>query len=375
MTRYERPSRELRIADATVDDSSECYVIAEIGHNHQGSLEQAKRLFAEAHRCGASAVKLQKRHNRSLFTADFYDKPYENENSFGPTYGMHREALEFGRAEYTELRDYAAELGITFFSTVFDFASADFLAELELPAYKIASGDLSNTPLLRYVAEIGKPMIISTGAATLDDVRRAYETVAEINTQIGILQCTAGYPAEWNQLDLRVIETYRARFPGVVVGYSGHDNGIAMAVAAYVLGARIVEKHFTLNRAMRGTDHRFSLEPQGLQKMVRDLRRTRAGLGDGSKSMYESELEPARKMAKKLVAARALPAGHVLRREDVALKSPGDGLRPYELDRLLGLTLRQSVDEDAALRWELLEEVQPENRSELAAARAGGSGQ
>jgi sialic acid synthase len=369
--RTDRTGARLRIGETEISDASDCYVIAEIGHNHQGSVEQAKQLFEAAHRCGANAVKLQKRHNRSLYTADFYNRPYDNENSFGPTYGAHREALEFGREEYVELQAYAAELGITFFATVFDFRSAALLAELDMPAYKIASGDLTNTPLLKYVAEIGKPIIISTGAATLDDVRRAYETVADMNTQIAILQCTAGYPPEWDELDLRVIETYRALFPDAVVGYSGHDSGIAMALVAYVLGARIVEKHFTLNRAMRGTDHRFSLEHQGLTKMVRDLRRARMALGDGTKTMYPSEADAGVKMSKKLVAAADLPAGHVLRIEDIALKSPGDGLPPYELDRFIGRTLRHPVREDAAFTFELLEEPLPELPSAIAVASAG----
>ena len=158
------------------------------------------------------------------------------------------------------------------------------LADLDMPAYKIASGDLTNTPLLRYVAEIGKPMILSTGGGTLDDVRRAHELrrgdqpaarAAAVHRRLS--------GRDWDELDLRVIETYRQLFPDAVVGYSGHDNGIAMPVAAYVLGGRIVEKHFTLNRAMKGTDHRFSLEPVGLRKLVRDLQRTRLALGDGDK--------------------------------------------------------------------------------------------
>jgi sialic acid synthase len=231
-----------------------------------------------------------------------------------------------------------------------------------------------NTPLLRHVAEAGKPMILSTGGATLDDVRRGYETVAEINPQVVLLQCTAGYPAEWTELDLRVISTYRECFPSAVVGLSSHDNGIAMAVAAYVLGARMIEKHFTLNRALKGTDHRFSLEPVGLRKMVRDLRRTRLALGDGMKTMYPSETEPIVKMAKKLVAARDLPAGHVLRHEDIAMRSPGDGLPPYELDRVVGRTLRHPVSTDTSLTFELLEELLPEAQATAAAGRVDADG-
>jgi len=352
--------RSLEIDGTTIGDATDCYVIAEIGHNHQGDLDQAKELFQKAHECGADAVKLQKRHNKSLYTADYFHRPYEHENSFGPTYGTHREALEFDRDEYQELKNFTQELGVTFFATAFDFQSADFLADLDMPVYKIASGDLTNTPLLRYVGEIGKPVIFSTGAGTLDDVRRAYETVAEVNDQVAVLQCTAGYPAEFEELDLRVIETYRQLFPEAVVGFSGHDSGIAMAVAAYVLGARIIEKHFTLNRAMKGTDHAFSLEVPGLTRMVRDIRRTRGALGDGTKKMYQSESDPALKMGKKLVAARDLPAGHSLAADDVALKSPGDGLPPYELDRFIGRTLRHPVGEDSALTFELLEELIPE---------------
>jgi N-acetylneuraminate synthase/sialic acid synthase len=349
--------RALRLGDFEISDASDCYVIAEIGHNHQGSVEHAHELFREAKAAGAHAVKLQKRDNRSLYTRDLFNRPYENENSYGATYGEHREFLEFGKAEYEDLIAYAKEIGVTFFATAFDIPSAEFLAELDMPLYKIASADLINTPLLRHVARIGKPMILSTGGATLEDVKRGYDTVAELNPQVSLLQCTAGYPAAWEELDLRVISTYRDLFPDSIVGLSSHDNGIAMAVAAYVLGARIVEKHFTLNRALKGTDHRFSLEPQGLRKLVRDLTRTRVALGDGTKSMYPSETEPIIKMAKKLVAARALPAGHVLTEADIALRSPGDGLPPYELDRVVGRTLRHPVPEDAALTFELLEET------------------
>ena len=352
-------TRRLVIDGIEISDASDCYVIAEIGHNHGGSLETAKRLFEEAKNCGAHAVKLQKRDNRGLFTREAYDKPYENENSFGATYGEHREALEFGRAEYVELKAFCDELGVTFFATAFDFASADLLAELNMPAYKIASGDLTNTPLLRHVARIGKPVIFSTGGGTIDDVRRAHATLAEENDRIAVLQCTAGYPAEWDELDLGVIDTYRREFPDAVVGFSSHDNGIAMAVAAFVLGSRIVEKHFTLNRAQKGTDHVFSLEPPGLRKLVRDLRRTRVAIGDGSKTVHASEVAPATKMGKKLVAARDLPAGHVLEDGDIAFKSPGDGLPPYELERVLGATLRRPVLEDETLTFELLEEPLP----------------
>jgi N-acetylneuraminate synthase/sialic acid synthase len=347
-------TRQLIIADRVISDDSDAFVIAEIGHNHQGSLKTAKELFQAATECGVSAVKLQKRDNRSLYTREMYAKPYENENSFGATYGEHREALEFGKAEYEDLRGEAGRLGMAFFSTAFDVKSADFLAELGSQAYKIASGDLRNTPLLRHVAKLGKPMIVSTGGGTLDDVQRAYDTVMPINPRLCLLQCTCGYPAEFAELDLRVIATYREKFPEVVIGYSGHDNGIAMPVAAYMLGARVIEKHFTLNRAMRGTDHSFSLEPVGMKKMIRDLQRTRLALGDGRKKVYASEASPVLKMGKKLVAARDLAEGHTLTAADVAVKSPGDGLAPYYLDQILGQALARGLRADEPLTLDAL---------------------
>jgi sialic acid synthase len=344
--------RELVIDNFRINDDSDCYVIAEIGHNHQGELEKCKELFRAAKDCGAHAVKLQKRDNRSLFTKAMYDKPYDNENSYGATYGEHREFLEFGLDKYQELIRYAKEIGITFFSTAFDIPSADFLKALDMPAYKIASGDLTNTVLLKHVAAIGKPTILSTGGGQLEDVRRAYDIFVEAGTPLVLLQCTAGYPCKFEEMNLRVITTFREEFPKAVVGLSSHDSGIAMATAAFVLGSRVVEKHFTLNRAWKGTDHAFSLERPGLSKMVRDLQRTRVAMGDGIKRTYPSEVAPINKMSKKLVAARDLPAGHQLQASDFGIKSPGDGLRPYEIDKLIGKKLVADLKEDDTVTWE-----------------------
>jgi sialic acid synthase len=346
--------RKLTIDGKTIQDDGNCYVIAEVGHNHQGRLETAKEMFRVAKECGADAVKLQKRDNRKLYTKDAFAKPYDHENSFGTTYGEHREALEFGWYEYRELMDYANEIGITMFATAFDFPSADFLAKLDIPAFKIASGDLKNTPLLTYIAEIQKPMVLSTGGGTMEDVNRAFDTIMPINPQLCLLQCTSGYPAAFEELNLRVITSFRERFPDTVIGLSSHDNGIAMAVAAYMLGARVVEKHFTLNHTWKGTDHAFSLEPIGFKKMVRDLRRLKAAMGDGVKRVYETEVNPIIKMGKKLVAAGDLPAGHAIRREDVALKSPGDGLPPYELDKVIGRVMLQPLSEDDDISFDVL---------------------
>ena len=237
----------LTIGPDRIRDDSECYVIAEIGCNHMGDVEKAKDMFSRAKECGANAVKMQKRDMGALFTSEMYRMPYINANSFGATYGSHREALEFGRDEYVELQRYAESLGITMFATPFDFPSADFLEDLGMPAYKTASADITNTPFLKYVAGFGKPMLVSTGGAAMEDVERAYDAVTPINSQVCLLQCTSSYPVEPEDMNLRVIETYRARFPGTVIGLSDHQNGIAMGPGRLHVG---------------GTCHREALHDQ-----------------------------------------------------------------------------------------------------------------
>lgn len=343
---------ELTIDGVRVADDTDCYVIAEIGHNHQGNIETCKALFRAAKEAGASAVKLQKRDNRSLFTREAFDKPYENENSFGLTYGSHREALEFDRDQYLEMQQFAKELDITFFATAFDIPSVDFLADIDVPAIKIASGDLKSLYLLRHAAELQKPLVVSTGAATLDDVQRAYDTIMPVNPQLCLLQCTAAYPPEFDQIDLLVLKTFRDRFPDIVVGFSSHDSGIAMATLAYGLGARVVEKHFTLNRAMKGTDHAFSLEPVGLRKLVRDLKRARLAMGSPAKQIHPAEVPAGVKMGKKIVARHDFPVGTVIKPEDLAMKSPGDGLSPAFVDQVVGRTLLRSLRADDAVLLE-----------------------
>jgi sialic acid synthase len=357
-------SRQVVLDGKIVNDESDCFVIAEIGHNHMGRLDVCLELFRIARECGADAVKLQKRDNRNLYTAALYHQIYDNPNSHGETYGKHREALEFGKSEYAELKAWAKELGITFFATAFDEASADFLGGFEMPLYKIASADVKNIPLLRHIARFKKPMILSTGGACMEDVRRAVDTVAQIHSEFAILQCTAGYPCDHEELNLRVIETLRAEYPQTVIGFSDHHNGIAMSVAAFVLGARIVEKHFTLNRANRGTDHAFSLEPIGFRKMVRDLRRVRTALGDGIKRVYPAETRSLAKMAKAIRASRDLKAGTMLSKEDLALKSPGDkGLPPYFLEQLVGKILARDLKTDDVLLFEDLKPVGEQSSS------------
>lgn len=343
-------SREIVIGTHRLNrDSPDCFVIAEIGHNHGGDVATCKQLFQAAKYAGVTAVKLQKRDNRRLYTRDFYDSVYNSENAFGPTYGAHREALELDEAAYRELKQFAESLDLVFFATAFDFPSVDFLERLDVPCYKVASGDVTNVPLLRYIASTGKPMIVSTGAATLGDVRRAHDEVMPLNSQLAILHCTAEYPSDHSDMNLSVIGTYLGEFPEAVIGLSDHDNGIAMSLVAYVLGARVLEKHFTLNRALKGTDHAFSLEPEGMRKLVRDVGRASMAIGDGVKRVYKKEEAAKIKMGKKIVASRDLPTGHVIEPDDLAYKSPGDGLPPYQDILLHGKALKRTVRQDESL--------------------------
>ena len=344
--------RSIVIAEKEISDETEPFVIAEIGHNHQGSLATCLQMIQAAAFSGASAVKLQKRDNKTLFTPDAYNAPYNSENAYGPTYGTHRDALEFGKEEYEACIEEAKRANVVFFSTAFDFKSADFLEELNVPAYKIASGDIKSIPLLRYVASFGKPMIVSTGGATLRETDLAVETISATGTPFALLQCTAGYPPKHSELNLRVIETYRKRYPEVVVGYSGHDSGIAMALVSFLLGARVIEKHFTLNRAMKGTDHSFSLEPAGMRKMVRDLSRAQEALGDGIKVVYESEKVPVMKMGKMIIPSRDILKGEKVSEADFEIRSPAAGLDPTNWDLIIGKKTKRNLTRFSTLSIE-----------------------
>lgn len=285
---------ELVIDGTRIADDTDMYVIAEIGHNHGGSVDTCKELFDAAKWAGCNAVKLQKRDNKTLYSEEMYNAPYNSEHAYGLTYGEHREALEFDWEQYKELQGYALSKGMTFFATAFDIPSADFLSDLGVPAVKVASGDLTNNALLERLCQTDWTIIVSTGGCDFEDVRKA-EHFCDPDA---ILHCTSGYPAKYEELNLRVIPTYRDAFPNAVIGWSAHDTGIAMAPVAYALGARIIEKHFTLNRAWKGTDQAMSLEPKGMKNMIENLKQCKQALGDGVKRRYASEIEPLKKQWK-----------------------------------------------------------------------------
>lgn len=290
-------SRALTIGGRLINDDAPCYVIAELGGNHGGSIGTALDLIREAAHAGASAVKFQKRDNETLYSRALLDAPYANENSYGKTYHEHRNALELDRAAFEACAIEARDRDIECFSTAFDEASVDFLLQLGAPAFKIHSGGLTDIPLLRYVAACGVPVILSTGGGTFEDIDHAVSILG--NCPHAILHCTASYPLKPEEANLRVIGTLRQRYPDTVIGFSSHSPGIALSLVAYAFGARIIEHHFTLNRASKGTDHAFSLEPKGLSTLVDDLRKIRRALGDGIKHYYPSELGPIAKMRRR----------------------------------------------------------------------------
>ncbi len=252
-------------------------------------------MMRQAKAAGCDAVKLQKRDNRTLYPPEVYDRPYNSEHAFGDTYGKHREALEFGWEEYVDLKAYAESLGLIFFATAFDRKSVDFLDRLDVPAIKIASFDVRSLDLIKYAASTKRPLIISTGTASQSDLADAIvASGADVSPEgahkVALLHAVSEYPAAPEHLNLSAITVMRRWILQSVIGYSGHDQSIFAPLIAYTLGARIIEKHFTLNRAMKGSDHAWSLEPSSMAKMVKELRRARLSMGDGVKRPIPEEM-------------------------------------------------------------------------------------
>ena len=305
--------REIVLNGHRIADDQPAYVIAEIGHNHGGKFDTARQMILAAAAAGANAVKLQKRTNQTLYTQALLDAPYENENSYGKTYGQHRQALEFGTKEYLACRSVALAAKVDFFATAFDEDAADFLMAVDVPAFKLASSSLGDDPLLRHVAGYGKPIILSTGGGCWGDVDHAVNVLANHSAPFALLHCTAGYPVtNIAELNLLAIVEMKARYPEVVIGWSGHDPGVSLALVAYAYGARIIEKHFTLNRASKGTDQAFSLEPRGMQVLCEDLKKAHVAKGDGIKRVYDSELKPLAKMRRVLTPQGRQVTGEIV---------------------------------------------------------------
>lgn len=288
--------RELVIGQRRIADDEKPYVIAELGNNHGGNVRTACDMIKAAARAGADACKLQVRNNPTLYSPALLNAPYENEHSFGKTYGEHRAMLELNLNALKLTQLQAIESGIEWFATAFDERSADRLFAFQVPAIKLASGALTDVALQNHVAGFGIPIILSTGGGTAADVDRAVQQITKRTSRLALLHCTAAYPLEAKDANLRCILTLRERYPDLVIGYSSHSPGVVLSLIAVAFGASILEQHFTLNRAGKGTDHAFSLEPKGLETLVDDARKVQQSLGDGVKRWLDIEKGPISKM-------------------------------------------------------------------------------
>jgi N-acetylneuraminate synthase len=275
----------VKIAGSTIGEGHPCYVVAEIGINHNGSLDLAKRLIEVAVAAGCNAVKFQKRTIDVVYTAA--ELARIRESPFGTTNGELKRALEFGMEQYQAIDTHCKKLGVPWFASPWDEESVDFLEKFDVPCHKVASASLTDDNLLRHIRATGRPIVISTGMSTMAQIERAVDILGR--KDLVILHATSTYPASYDELNLKVIPVLAQHF-NVPIGYSGHETGIPSSVAAVALGAAMVERHLTLDRAMWGSDQAASLEPNGMQRLVRDIRLIETSFGDGKKRVFEREV-------------------------------------------------------------------------------------
>jgi len=330
-----------------------CFIVAEVGNNHQGDMEQARRMVEEAAKAGVQAVKFQKRHMESLLTRAGREAPYTGANSFGPTYGAHRMALELSAEQMAELKELSESLGLVFFASAWDEVSLDEMLGLGMQLVKICSADVTNMPLVRKVARCGLPVIMSTGMSSLEEVDAAVSLIRARHDNLVLLHCNSSYPCAEEQIGLPVMDALRERY-NLPVGYSGHERGLAPSVAAVALGACVIERHFTLDKSQVGTDHKASLEPAELALLVRMVREVESCMILKGKKVFPEEQAAAKKLRKCMVFSRDLPAGHVLCPADLTTRSPLDGISPVHWDEVLGAALLRSVKHEEPLQWEHL---------------------
>lgn len=344
----------IRIGERLVGDGQPVFIVAEAGVNHNGERGLALRLVEVAARAGADAVKFQKRVIAAILTRAALDAPYIKPGSLGATYGDHRARLELPEEVYWELVDHCRKQGVVFLASAWDPASADFLEELGAPAFKIASADVTNLPLVEHIARKRRPIIMSTGMSELDEIADAVNTVRRHHGELILLQCTSAYPSENHELNLRAMDLLRREF-GALVGYSGHERGLAPTEAAVALGAAVIERHITTDRTLPGPDHAASLEPRGLELLVRNVRNIEAALGVAEKRVLPSERPVRERLGKSVAAARDIRTGTAITEADLAVKGPGTGISPRWLRRLVGVVARRDIAADTLVPPEALE--------------------
>jgi len=319
-----------RIADVARERG--VYFIAELGQNHQGSLAIAKEMVDSLVGTGVAAVKTAKRDIDTCLPNDLKAMPYLNHNSFGATYYEHRKALELSEADFNELKEYSEGRGFDFISSFTDAPSLRFLDEIGVERLKIASQRVADLRLLRMVAETGRPVILSTGMSSIDDVDRAVSILD--GRELWVLQCTSTYPCDVSELDLRVLQTYVDRYGDRIagVGFSGHHGGVAADLASFMMGGQIIERHYTLDRAMKGSDHAASLERRGVELVMRYIGQMRAAMGRAQKKIYSSERPAMSKLRRDLNDEHWSGPGLV----DTSVARQNGGLHPGRISRDVG---------------------------------------
>ena len=324
--------------NSTVLNEKETYVIAEGGLNHNGDVGIAKELIDAAKKCGANAIKFQtyKTENFVRETNQYFDVFKNSELSF---------------QQFEELNDYSKSIGMTFFSTPFDIESAEFLNKIDIPCFKIASSDLTNLPLISRIAKMQKPLIISSGLSTMNEIKDAVNCcLFEGNNQIALLHCVANYPVQPNEVNMNVINTFKKTFD-FPIGYSDNGESSLVDIVAVSMGANIIEKHFTLNKNMTGPDHGFSIEPNELKLLISQIHEIDQMKGDGVKIPQPSEIENRLAIRKSITAKHDLKQGEKIQEEDILIKRPADGIEPKYLATILGKTIKINIKKDSPIFW------------------------
>jgi sialic acid synthase SpsE/sugar phosphate isomerase/epimerase len=334
----------IKIGDRLVGDGQPTYIIAEIGVNHNGLLDLALELIDASVSAGADAVKFQKRNLKNLYAKKYLENANSGEKTLRYLLPILQQ-VELPDSAYHKILEYCQHKGITFLCSAFDPESADFLKELGVPAYKVASADLTNLPLLDHLVCLGKPLILSTGMSRMEEVEITVDFLKERQAEFALLHCNSTYPAAFEDINLRFMEQLR-RFD-VPVGYSGHERGIAVSTVASALGASIIERHITLDRTMDGPDHAASLEPHGFKKMVRDIRQVTEALGSGKEKYFSrGEILNREVLGKSLVARQRIEPGEAITTEKIAVKGPALGLSPQHYPDLVGRFAERVIEED-----------------------------
>jgi len=345
--------KTIKIVGKKIGQNYSCFIIAEAGVNHNGDVDFAKRLIDAAVEAGADAVKFQTFHADNIVTCTAEKAGYQKSTT-PPDESQYEmiKKLEFSDDVFRELSDYAKKRKILFLSTPFDEDSVDLLDRIDVPAFKIPSGEITNYPLLKKIAEKKKIIILSTGMATLGEVEDAFQYLKKCGAEdIILLHCTTSYPASIHSVNLRAMETLRCAFL-VPVGYSDHTEGITIPIAAVAMGACVLEKHFTLDRTLPGPDHKASLEPQELRAMVKAIRDVESARGNGTKEPNEEE-EEIKKVARRSIVARCdIKAGDMLKNSNLAIKRPGKGIEPKYFEKIIGKSIKKNVNKDDEISWD-----------------------